>query len=65
MHSFTIQLHGLPQRGLWRCDNADSLEVRTQYGTVWVDLGGRNPAEVAREVLVGLTPPPAHRPRLP
>jgi hypothetical protein len=60
MRSFTIEINGLPQRALWRRDGADSVEIRTAYGTVWANLQGRDPAVVAREVLTSLAPPLAN-----
>jgi hypothetical protein len=58
MRSFKIEVAGMPYRGLWRRDGSDSLEVRSDYGTVWTKLGSREPGDVAREILAGMVPPP-------
>lgn len=57
MRSFTIEINGLPQRGLWRLKGDDDLEVRSAYGTACVHLHGRAPEDVAREVIASLVPP--------
>jgi hypothetical protein len=56
MRSFRIDVRGHSYQGLWRPDGADGLEVRSDYGTAWVELGGRNPPDLAREVLASMIP---------
>jgi hypothetical protein len=56
MRAFRIELRGHSYHGLWRPDGPDGLEVRSDYGTAWVELGGRNPSDVAREILASMIP---------
>jgi len=56
MRSFRVEVRGHSYPGLWRLNGLDRLEVRSDYGTVWVDLDGRDPTALARELLAGMIP---------
>lgn len=57
MRSFMIEVRGHPYRGLWREEPGGRVQVRTDLGSVWRNLEGREPGVVAREVLQTLAPP--------
>lgn len=63
MRSFQIEVAGHRYSGRWKLENEDRLEVRSDYGTMWRALNGRDPAEVARECLDQMVPRNMRLPR--
>jgi hypothetical protein len=51
MRSFTTEIRGHTYRALWRLADASVVEVRSDYGSDRASLEGREPGEVAREVM--------------
>lgn len=56
MRSFTTEIRGHTYRGAWLAQGSDVVEVRSDYGTIRAPLDGREPGEVAREVLTRIVP---------
>jgi hypothetical protein len=55
MRSFATEIRGHTYRGAWKLEG-NAVEVRSDYGTGWAALEGREPGAVAREVLERIVP---------
>jgi hypothetical protein len=51
MRSFTTDIRGHTYRAAWKLEGSEVVEVRSDYGNECAALDGREPGEVAREVL--------------
>lgn len=58
MRSFSIELNGHRYRGTWQPIGTDAVKVSSDYGAMTAPRNGRDPAEVARQVLAGIVAHP-------
>jgi len=63
MRSFQMEIAGHRYWGRWKLESDTTLEVRSDYGTVWRELNGQDPSQLARECLLTMVPRTWRRPR--
>ena len=51
MRSFSLDVNGHRFRATWKLTGQDRMEVRSDYGSMQVNLGGRDPSVAARDAL--------------
>ncbi|MBO9545808.1 hypothetical protein [Caulobacter sp.] len=54
MHAFEIDLDGCRYTGLWEAGAYDRLSVRSDFGTTYAYLDGRDPETLAHSLLAQL-----------
>lgn len=58
MRSFEVEVRGHRYRGAWLLLDDKRIEVRSDYGRQSAYLDGKQPEQVARELLAAMAPRP-------